>query len=142
MRPSKLTPDVQRIIVGAVREGMYLEPSAALAGVTRQTIYNWAKRGEGGEEPYAAFFVALKKAEAEAELDLYREVRQKQDGWQSVSWVMERRWPYRWAARVRTQVAEQVDALTSKLKGEPELHRKVMDVLSSEEPTATGTPQH
>jgi hypothetical protein len=51
---------------------------------------------------------------------------------------MERRFASRWCARVKQQVTEHVDALTEKLKADPELHRKVIDVLADQEPAASG----
>lgn len=141
-RPTSLTPEVQRAICNSLRGGNYRETAAAAAGVSKNQIRNWIVRGEQGEEPFAEFLGAVEKAEAQGERKLLREIRKGVDNWQSRSWVLERRYPGRWSGRVRVTVADHVDALTSKLKADPELHRKVVDVLAGEEPAGAGTPQH
>jgi hypothetical protein len=144
-RPPLLTPEVQTAIVNAIREGNYRTVAAAAAGVHRNTLTNWEKWGTEGKEPYVDFMCALQKAEADAEISLLAEIKSAQAGltgergadlWQSKAWILERRFASRWCARVKQQVAENVDALTSKLKADPELHRKVLDVLADQEPSA------
>ncbi len=141
-RPTSLTPDVQAIVVEAIGRGLYRETAAQLAGVVRKTLWNWEQRGEAGEEPYAEFFHAIKKAEAQAESDVIDGVRAGCEGWQSKAWIAERRWPSRWSGRVRVTVNDHVDALTAKLRSDPELHRKVSDVLADQEPPEASTAAH
>jgi transposase-like protein len=146
-RPTSLTPEVQATIVAAVEAGNYRSTAAAAAGIHRNTLANWEKWGEEGREPYAEFLCALQMAEAKAEIALLAEIRSARAGipgvsgadvWTNLAWIMERRYGSRWCARVKQQVAENVDALTSKLKADPELHRKVVDVLAGEEHPAVG----
>lgn len=147
-RPTSLTPEVHKAIVDCIRAGNYRTVAAAAAGVHRNRLAEWEKRGESGEEPYAGFACALQKAEADAEIELLAELRAAQPGtsgpggsgadiWQTKAWMLERRFASRWCARVRQQVAEHVDALTEKLKADPELHRRVLDVIADQEPSAT-----
>jgi len=78
-RPTKLTPEVQRKLVGPTRAGVYLTCSAPFAGVSRPTVRSWIKRGEAEmarvdagespderEEPYAEFARAMMQAKAYA----------------------------------------------------------------------------
>jgi hypothetical protein len=151
-RPTSLTPEVQTAIVEALRAGNYRSTAAAAAGVHRNSLINWEKWGEEGKAPYAEFLCAMQKAEAEAEMTLLAELRAAQPGtpgvsgadvWTTKAWILERRFSSRWCARVKQQVAERVDDLTSKLKADPELHRKVVDVLTDQEHSANGaTPSH
>jgi hypothetical protein len=150
-RPTSLTPEVQAAIIAAISAGNYRSTAAAAAGVHRNRMAEWEKRGESGEEPYASFACALQTAEAQAEVKLLAEIRSAQAGvpgvsgadlWQAKAWVMERRFASRWCARVKQQVAENVEALTSKLKADPELHRKVVDVLADQESAQGGTASH
>jgi hypothetical protein len=150
-RPTSLTPEVQATIVEHVRAGNYRSVAAAAAGVHRNRLAEWEKRGESGEEPYAGFACALQKAEAEAEVELLAEIRAAQSGtpgvsaadlWTTKAWILERRFAARWCARVKQQVAEHVDTLTAKLKADPELHRKVADVLAREEPSEAADARH
>lgn len=142
-RRTSLTPEVHKTIVAAVRRGNFRGTAAAAAGVHRSSLFNWEKRGEAGEEPYASFMADLQQAEAKAEMNLLRKIRQARPGvdvWQTSAWLLERRWPSRWCARIKQQVAENVDALLTKLKAHPELHKQVHDVLAAEEdPTPSPT---
>jgi transposase len=153
-RPTVLTPDVQAAIVDALRKGNYRSTAAAAAGIHRNSLTNWEKWGEEGREPYADFVTAMQQAEAQAEMDLVSEIRNAEPGiptvkspdlWQAKAWILERRYGGKWCARVKQQVAENVEALTSKLKAKPELHQQVVDVLSADEEPATAgasTPRH
>lgn len=66
-RPTKCTPEVTGKVADAIRDGLYAESAATLAGIGERTYYSWMKRGEAGDEPYVQFRLAVKKAEAEAE---------------------------------------------------------------------------
>lgn len=140
MRPTLLTPEVQVAIVEAIRKGHYRETAANLAGITRRTISNWEQRGEAGEAPYAEFFLAIKRAEAEAEDALLDQIRTAQpavsgpggagaDLWQAKAWVMERRWPSRWGGRVRATVNDELAAVLRRIEAklDPETFAKVVD---------------
>lgn len=138
-RPTLLTPELERAICTSLRMGNFRSTAAASVGIHRNTLANWERWGEEeGREPYASFLCAVEKAEAIGERRLLRNIRKGVDGWQSQAWIMERRWPSRWSGRVRVTVSEHVDQLTAKLKADPELHRKVLDVLASQEPPAAG----
>lgn len=137
-RPTSLTPEVERAILGALRGGNYRETAAQAAGIHRNTLRNWIKAGEAGDPDFVEFLCAVEKAEAYGERKLLRHIRAGCDGWQSKAWIMERRWPGRWSGRVRVTVSDHVDQLTAKLKADPELHRKVVDVLAAEEPGSVG----
>lgn len=134
--PTALTPHVQSTILRAIGDGNYRHTACAAAGVHRNSLYNWEKKAEEGIEPYASFFDKLRVEEAKAEIALLAEIRAATmgDAWTSRAWIMERRFPKFWAARVRTAVADEVDNLTKKLTRDPELHRRVVDALASEEP--------
>ncbi len=151
-RPSKLTEDVKLAVVAALRRGNYRQTAATLAGISERTLYNWVERGESGEEPYADFLQAMKSAEAESEADLLEEIRGAQpavpgeggrgaDLWQAKAWVMERRWPKRWAARVRQAVTEELGAFTDRLQRrlDDATYRKVLDASREDAPGEAST---
>jgi transposase len=124
-RPSKLTPELQKKIVKLVRDGNYFETAAQAAGIAKSTLYDWLKRGESDEEPFAEFSDALKKAEAEAEADAVAMVRaglRDAPQWQSAMTFLERRAAERWAKRdpdhgLKTKALElEVETLRAKLK--------------------------
>jgi transposase len=141
-RPTALTPEVSRVICVAIRSGHYREVAAKRAGIHRDTLHTWERRGETGEEPYAEFSDAIKKAEAYAEAKLLRMIRKRFEGWQACAWVLERRFPQRWSGRVRSHVNDELDALTAKLKRslDAETFAKVIDATREEAPSADAAP--
>src|SRR5690625_7108873 len=77
-RPTKLTPEVHDTIVDALRAGNYIETAAALAGVSKVSLYAWLKIGNNPrlkkdstpykeDEPYVRFLSCVKKAQARSE---------------------------------------------------------------------------
>ncbi len=68
----KLTPTVQEKITTAIRHGNYLETAAALAGIQKETFYDWLRKGARSttDDIYKDFsdavFVALAQSEAQA----------------------------------------------------------------------------
>jgi transposase len=98
-RPTKLTPDLQRQVCDALRRGAYVETAAAMAGVSKVTLYGWLKLGAREEEgPHVEFLNAVEKAQAEAEMrDLDRVDAAAEGGtWQAAAWRLERRSAERW----------------------------------------------
>ena len=144
-RPTSLTPAVQETILDAIRSGNYKRTAAQKAGICEKTLYNWEERGEKGEEPFAGFLQAVKKAESEGEATLLGEIRSAQAGipgvqgadvWQAKAWILERRFPKRWAARVRQAVTEELDAFTDRLQRRLDdvTYRKVLDASREDAP--------
>lgn len=142
-RPSKLTPEVELVILDAIEKGNYRATAAALAGVHRNTLSNWMRWGEEGKEPYAEFNCAMERAEARAESTLLEVVKVADAGWQGSAWLLERRWASRWSQRVRTVVAEEVASLTESVRKscDEDTYRKVVDAVSKE-PGETGASKH
>lgn len=151
----KLTPEVSKAICASLKAGHYRKVACAKVRITERTLQNWQKWGEEGREPYAAFLVDMQEAEAHVEDELLQQIRCAMPGvpgqsgadvWTARAWVLERRWPKRWAARVRTAVAEEVDMFTAKLKAKPELWKAVVDELADEAgiggPAAGGNSPH
>ena len=89
----------------AVGEGNYIETAAKLAGITKQSVYEWIKRGQSGEpgtEAFRVFADAVEKAEARAEAKMLANVRRASElpqFWAAGMTVLERRHPDRWGKR-------------------------------------------
>jgi len=114
-RPSALNDLVQEKIVSSLRRGSYVETAAALAGVSKQTLYDWFKRGNRelervnkGEKPnknekkFVMFLDAAYKAMAEHEDECVERlgIAGKSGDWRVDAWVLERKFPTRWGNRV------------------------------------------
>lgn len=154
-RPSSLTPETQEAILEAIRAGNYKATACAKAGIHRDTLHGWEQRAAKGEEPYATFAAKLTQAEAEGETRLIDEIRGAQGGvsgpgghaadvWQARAWILERRWPKRWAARVRQAVTEELDAFTDRLQRrlDDATYRKVLDASREDAPGEGAEPRH
>lgn len=108
-RPTKFTPDVRTRIISAIRNGNTYEASANYGGVSYDSFRGWLKRGEDDADgEFFEFFNAIKKAEAEAEIESVALIRRSaQDGqWQAAAWFLERRKPSDWGRRDRHEVAQ------------------------------------
>lgn len=119
-RPTKLTPDVQNIIISAIERGHTYESACGLAGIHYDTFNEWRKRGneeierlknprcklKEDEGPFVEFSEALTRAEAgmvENAL-LAIDMGALGDGarpgdWRAAAWKLERRKPDDWGQR-------------------------------------------
>lgn len=97
-RPTALTDQVKNTIVQALLHGAYIETAVAHAGVTRESYYEWMRRGSKGDEPFKTFADAITKAIGDAEMwDLAVISKAAQEGnWQASAWRLERKFPRKW----------------------------------------------
>ena len=83
-RPTKLTPEVQDIIVDGIN-----------AGVTYATFYNWLEKGEVAKSGVLMeFFDAVSRAKADSALRLVSQITlQAPTDWRAAAFLLERRFP-------------------------------------------------
>lgn len=114
-RPTKLNPEIKNKIVTAIRAGNYIETAAAYAGISKNTLYDWLRRGERekqrveknprykirkSEQPFVDFSDAVEKALAEAEVrDVAIIAKAAEDQWQAAAWRLERKFPDKWGRK-------------------------------------------
>jgi transposase len=100
-RPSKLTPEVKKRLLDAIRAGNYFEPACVYAGITYRTFRNWMERGEEAKSgEYFQFFHEVTRAEAEAEARMVAQWQaQVPNDWRAAKDFLARRYPDRWANR-------------------------------------------
>jgi transposase len=100
-RKTKLTPELQKKITGAIAAGNYHETACALAGVSTSSFYRWMQQGEKARAGiYREFWEAVKKAEAVAEAKRVKIIADAaEENWQAAAWYLERRYPDRWGRR-------------------------------------------
>jgi hypothetical protein len=112
-RPTDLTDELMVNIVNMVRAGNYIETAAAMYHVSKQSIYQWMKRGN--EEPgtiFAKFTDALKAAWAESEARDVVGIGDS-DQWQAKAWRLERKFPDRWGRKERLDIKHSGSVATS-----------------------------
>ena len=95
-RRSKFTKARKERIIQAIGAGCSYEMSADYAGISRQTLWNWIKKGEeGNDRAYVTFLDNIKSAEIEgamANLGTIQEASKKD--WKAAAWILERRHGY------------------------------------------------
>ena len=94
--PSKLTPEVQKRIIDAMKLGSTKELAAAYGGISRRSLYNWIEKGETQKSGiYYDFRKAMEQAEGERVarwLAIINKAAQN-DNWTSAAWLLERTRP-------------------------------------------------
>lgn len=100
-RKTKLTEEVQKRFLDAIRAGNYYEPACHYAGIDYSTFRRWMQKGEEQRSGvFREFCEAVKRAEAESEMRMVT-LWQKQavDNWQAARDFLERRFPDRWGRK-------------------------------------------
>ncbi len=112
-RPSKLTPEVQDTICKYLRAGNTFRTACELAGIAHATGKEWRARGEDrdpdrpGDEDFAAFATATRRAEEEAIARCAGIVQKAaiEGNLQAATWFLERRRPDEWGRVDRRTIA-------------------------------------
>ena len=96
-----LTPELQEKLCEAIRAGNTYEVACKYAGISVMTAWRWRKKGEASKSgKYVEFVKAIKKAEAEFEAETLGTIKKASfETWQAAAWMLERRFPQRWAKR-------------------------------------------
>ena len=98
-RREKISESIIDTIAMAVRGGNYIETAAALAGVHKDTLYDWLKKEERGGL-YKKFSDSIKKALAESEArDVLIIGEAGKTQWQASAWRLERRFYEKWGRK-------------------------------------------
>jgi hypothetical protein len=113
-----LTPAIHDQIVASVRDMQTLETAACLAGIHRDTLHEWRRRGraageraacgealDDGELSYLGFEEAVSLARAQAEATAVTDIRSAgAKDWHAHAWLLERSFPEHWGRRSRAEV--------------------------------------
>lgn len=99
-RPSKLTPEVQQRVIGALRLGLSRSAAAGVGRIAPRTLRDWLSRGERGEAPFDDLLEAVETAEGQAQAKLTGMLLKAASGDPKVTkWLLERRFPEDWGRR-------------------------------------------
>ena len=124
-RPTKLTKELTEEVAKYLRAGNYIETTAALVGINRDSIYEWLKRGAAEqerlmknprarlrkrEEIFVEFSDTVKKAQAQSEAMLVGLIgKAAQKNWTAAAWRLERKYPDKWGRTERNVATAQDD---------------------------------
>lgn len=109
-RPSPITPELTKELAGVLQTGSFIETAVTFVGISRDTFYEWMKRGVkerarilSGEEPdpaeekYLQFSDTIKKALASAEVRLVGILAKGAEKNPFLAcWLLERKFTNRW----------------------------------------------
>lgn len=99
------------MILMAVRAGNYPEVAARWAGISAATYYRWRK---DPRPPFVAFRAALDMADAECEaMVIGNLVRLSRTSTRAARFLLERRWPEKWARSGRLPAEAPADTPTA-----------------------------
>jgi transposase len=111
VRPIKLNDEIQKQIIDLIRAGNYIETASSCVGISKNTLYDWLKRGarekqrtdgkiSKNEEIYVRFSDAVEKAIAEAEArDVMIIANASKNDWKASAWRLERKFPNKWGRK-------------------------------------------
>lgn len=107
--PYFLTPEVQTILLSALRSGVHFETAAALAGIARDTLWRWLREGRRAPDgPCGVFVKEADRALAEAEAGHVRNIRDAgQEDWKASAWILQNRYPERWGNKVKVETTDE-----------------------------------
>jgi hypothetical protein len=136
--PSKLTKKVSDAICDSIRAGNYMETAAAVAGVSKDTLYEWLKLGAapGATGICKRFSDAVQRALAEGEASSVAKVLA--GPWQAHAWHLERSRPQKFGRRILEVQGQDGGAVRVQLEGGGLLTQ--LQKLAGETPTPTDAP--
>jgi hypothetical protein len=103
---TKLTPDIIRLVGGALATGTVLDDAAAIAGVAPSTFYEWLRCGRNNGSPLERELVA----EVDTALARFRSsmttsiAAHAANDWRAAGWLLERRFPDEFGPTRRVEV--------------------------------------
>lgn len=105
-----LTTTVRDRICDAIGHGVYLEDALRLADVNVSAYYRWLEAAENEHGPHAAEYQAFKEAveiaQAQYQAHYLGKIREAAERtWTAAAWLLERRWPQKYALRNRTELS-------------------------------------
>ena len=114
-RPSKLTPEIQALIVRYLSTGCYLETAAGAAGINKATLHRWLNRGETAKSGrYRQFCDAVTRALDHAEVRAVGHVAAASPGdWRAAAWFLEHGRQQRWYRKQEVKVDASKDLADS-----------------------------
>jgi len=144
-RPSKLNAVTKARLLTAIKRGAHLDVACRSAGVEYATVCEWRQRGEGrhptrkATKEYAEFAEEITRAIADSEMALLTTIRQAAEvDAVHARWILERRFPERWAntqrielqvdERVRTEIETFWDSLEAEL--DADTYERVLKAVS------------
>jgi len=154
-RPTIFNEEKAAKLYNLIKAGNYIETASAVAGINKDTFYEWVKYGcrlkEGRKKKnknitpedmqFIEFSDAVEEALAIAEArDLKRIDDAAENDWRAAAWKLERRNPQRWGVRPQGEMTLNINEKKS-FKNEREFSKaveKMMELFSENEGEENG----
>jgi transposase len=100
----KINKKLVQLAIDLVEQGLHTKHVAQALGISRQTFYNWLRKGEQTQKGLEyELYKGVQQAEARA---IARNIaiiqKAAQDGnWQAAAWWLERKYPEEWGRKDR-----------------------------------------
>jgi len=91
-KPELFNDENRKAIIGAVSIGQSCEAAAKSVGINSGNIVHEKKRNP-------EFAKAIEDAEGKCERHHLDRIHKAENRWQASAWMLERKWPHRWAQR-------------------------------------------
>jgi hypothetical protein len=91
-RPTKLNEALTKQICQLLSEGISITATCDALGVTESRCFDWMKKGDQDEQPYAKFREQATRARANGKIALVRRILADKD-WRALSWYLSVCWP-------------------------------------------------
>jgi hypothetical protein len=111
-----LTPAVQDGTCAALLIAAPAKDAAEAQGIPERTYYDWLRKGAQGIQPYEDFALAVRRAKAQAVLNLVALSLAGGPGWRQALWLLERRFPAHYGRHARV---ERVPGVQPAQRGRP-----------------------
>lgn len=136
--PSKLNDQLMDIFCRLVAMGNYYRACCNAVGITTETFNNWMRYGRAAvsdDDPYRRFYIAVKRADAEAEVFAVRKWKSHFEyDYRAARDFLARRYPERWGSRhfVAVAVDREIEKMLNTLQGTlaPEEFTRVVRALA------------
>lgn len=133
--PTKFNPHRTKLVLDAVRSGVWFEDACLDAGVSAECVRNWARQGDAaGEGPYFEFACALRKARREANAPHLVNIHAAEEkDWKAAAWYLERKERKRFGPQVKIEVDALFDKVTAALSSSlnAEEFRRVVEIIDN-----------
>ncbi len=104
-RPTDLTPEMHKALVGYIRKGVTYAIACDAAGIHYSTFKDWVSWGREGRAPFAAFAADVAQARAQTEVVMVQCLTDAaRDDWKAAEAYLRRRYPSRWEPKQRSEV--------------------------------------
>jgi hypothetical protein len=142
-RPTKLTEELTAQVVETIKRSNHPETAALACGISRASYYDWKRKGENGEEPYASFWTEVTRAIAASEVQLV-DAAQRGDapgvGYgdsKAALEVLKLRFAKRWSPQVKLEIADQLNRYLDVAQRvlDDASFRTLLDALAEDAPT-------